>query len=165
MKRGLLCILSALLLMGMLFRVGYQVEIRGEVLPGVYAPADVRQSAADARRAAEEICRETEEAPFRLLPVLCARHTPMDRAALTRTLLGAYEGVEAMYAVYAGETCIGLTADPGLPGTIYDERLAAQAMTGVRPSRSVTRKRVFTYPEAATGVMELSRAMGEAALY
>ena len=165
MKRGLLCILSALLLMGMLFRVGYQVEIRGEVLPGVYAPADVRQSAADARRAAEEICRETEEAPFRLRPVLCARHTPMDRAALTRTLLGAYEGVEAMYAVYAGETCIGLTADPGLPGTIYDERLAAQAMTGVRPSRSVTMKRVFTYPEAATGVMELSRAMGEAALY
>lgn len=163
MKRGLLCILSALLVMGTLFRVGYQVEVRGEVLPGVYAPEDARQSAADARRAAEEICREAEDAPFRLLPVLCARYTPADRASLTRTMLGAYDGVEAMYAVYAGGDCIGITEDPGLPGTIYDERLAAPAMAGARLSLPLTMKKVFTYPGAESDGMELSRALGEAA--
>lgn len=163
MKRGILCILSALLLMTMMFRVGYQVEIGGQVLPGVFAPETVRRSAADAQRAAAEICRGEEDAPFRTLPVLCARYTPVDGAALTRAMLEAYDGVSALYAVYAGDERIGTTDDPGIVGTLYDERMAAQAVMapGARASRPVTVKRVFTCPECVTDAMELSKALGE----
>lgn len=164
MKRGILCIISALLLMGLMFRVGDQVEIGGEVLPGVYDPAVVRQSAADAKRAAEEICRDEESPPFRVLPVLCARYTPIDGTALTRAMLEAYDGVTALYAVYAGDDRIGTVDDPGLVGTVYDERMAAQAMTGARPNLPVTLRRVYTTPDAVTDAMALSRALGDAVL-
>ncbi len=163
MKRGILCMLSALLLMGLMFRVGNQVEIRGELLPGVYDPAIVRQSAAAAERAAEEICRVEEALPFRVLPVLCARYTPVDGDALSRTMLEAYDGVAALYAVYAGDERIGTVDDPGLAGTIYDERMATQAMTGARPNTPVTLKRVYTTPDFVTDTMALSRALAAAA--
>lgn len=165
MKRGILCVLSALLVLGMLFRPGYQIEVDGEVLPGVYEPKTAKESARLAVRAAEEICREEERVPFRLLPVLCARYTEPEEDELTHAMLAAYDGVAVLYAVYVGQDRIGTTEDPGMPGTIYDERMAAQAMTGARPVRPLTMKRVFTYPETVTGVMEMSRAMGQAALY
>lgn len=157
MKRGILCVFSALLLMAALFRLGYQVEVDGEVLPGVYDPKTAKKSARLAVRAAEEICREPEEAPFRLRPVLCARYTGEED--LTRAMLEAYDGVSELYAVYAGGTRIGTTEDPGLPGTVYEERMASRTMTGARPSGPLTLERVYTYPESVTGVMEMSQAM------
>lgn len=165
MKRSFLCVLSAFLLMGTLFRLGYQVEVDGEVLPGIYDPKTVKESARLASLAAEEICRGTEEPPFRLVPVLCARYTAAEDNALTRAMLEAYDGVSALYAVYSGQIRVGTTEDPGLPGTIYDERMASQMMTGMARHRPLTMRRVYTYPEAVTGVMEMSRAMGQAVLY
>jgi len=163
-KRSILCIASVLVLMAAVFRMGCQVEIGGQVLPGVYDPAIARRSAQAAGYAAEEICRENEAPPFRLRPVLCARYTPVDEDALARAMLSEYEGVSVLYAVYAGETRIGTTADPGMAGTLYEERMAAQTvMAADAPvSRPVTMKKVFTYPECVTDAMEMSRALGEA---
>lgn len=161
MKRGALCILSTLLLMATVFRPGVRVEVAGAVLPGVYAPAAVRKSAAAADRAAEEICRGEEAPSYRLHPVLCARYTAVDETELARTLLEAYDGVASLYAVYAGSERVGTTDDPGLPGTVYHARMEAWAVNGggARPALRV--ERVFTYPEARTDGMTLMRAMGE----
>lgn len=161
MKRGVLCMLSALLLMATIFRPGVRVEVRGEVLPGVYAPSAVRESARLADRAAQEICRGEEAPPYRLHPVFCARYTAVDEGELTRTLLEAYDGVASLYAVYADQTRIGTTGDPGLPETVYDEHMAAWAAAGGRQARGLRVERVYTYPEAAADGMELMNAIGE----
>lgn len=165
MKKCVLCILSVLALAATVFRVGCRVEVNGTVLPGIYAPEVARQSVGEARRAAEEICRADETAPFRLLPVLCARYTDGDGQALTRLLLEGYDGVSVLYAVYADGARVGTTDDPGLPGTIWDESMAARAMTGAGAAVPVIVRRVFTYPAAVTDVMELMDAMSEAIFY
>lgn len=166
MKRGVLCILSALVLMAELFHVGYQVEIDGRVLPEIYAPAVARQSALDVRRAAAEICRENEQEPFQLLPVLCARYTRTDGETLTRTMLEAYDGVSSLYAVSIGDTRIGLTADPSLIGAIQEDYLTsnlASYTTAVRLSQPVTISPILTYTGAETSQIDLSRALRETA--
>lgn len=161
MKRGILCGLSALLLMAMLFRPGIRVEVNGTVLPEIYAPETARESAALADRAAEEICRAEEAPPYRLYPVFCARYTGTDGDSLARTLLTAYDGVTYLYAVYDGDKRVGTTDDPGLPETVYDEAAAAWSVTGRRAPRPLRVERVLTYPAAVTDVMALMNAVGE----
>lgn len=166
MKRGILCILSVFLLMAELFHVGYQVEINGQALPGIYAPAVARQSAREVRRAAEEICRENTREPFRLRPVLCLRYTQTDGETLAQTMLEAYDGVSSLYAVCIGNARIGLTADPSLIGAIQEDYFTSNLTSytdAVRLSEPIRIHPVLSYTGAETPQIELSRSLRETA--
>jgi len=92
-KRGILCIIGVLLFMVTVFQPGYRIIVDGIPLPGIYEPETALRSAEAAVRAADEITRTYEEAPFQLIPALCLKYKDADEAQLCGLLLTAYEGV------------------------------------------------------------------------
>ena len=163
-KRGMLYCLCVLALGATAFRPGYRVEVAGQTLAGVYPRSQARRCAAEADRAAEEICRGDAGDGVTLVPVLCLRYTPAADADLARTMLLARPGVERLYEVSAGGQRLGLAEDPYVIEPIKEDYLASGAdehTAAAYLSEAVTVRPVLSCPEHATSPIQLSRALRE----
>ena len=159
---ALLLVLSAAAVLAAFVRPGYRVEIRGHKLPGIYAPSVCKESESAARAAAEEICRGQEDLHYRFFPVLCLQYTAATTEDLTRDLLSSSGHICTLYAAYAGQTRLGCIRQPDLLDSIREEYLAQSAdetAAAVFLSQDLRLEPVFTYPEAETDPIALSRAL------
>ena len=93
MKRGILYCLCVLTLAAVVFHPGCRIQVGDRMLAGVYPRAQVRACAAEADRAAEEICRGEEAPGYTLVPVLCLRYDQAEDADLARAMLLSCDGV------------------------------------------------------------------------
>ena len=146
-----LCIVAAVAFMLCSFRTGCRIIVNGKVIPGVHDPAAAYTCAAAARRTAEEITRNGEEAPFTLIPVLCLQRSETDETVLYHTLLDAYEGVQKLYAISADGKTVGMV----------DSLWEASALVREFPHRNVTIDVTYSYPEAADSLPHLRTVMHE----
>ena len=164
-KKGILYALSFLLLLGTVFRVGYEIELDGQKLPGVYAPRTVEEAENLARKAAEEICRGEEIPGYKLTPAVCVKYADPEKTDLPRLLLTSYEGVAELHQVYAGQSYLGLTSDPGIIWAIKEDYIAGGAdyitATGYL-TEEITVEPVLARAEDESTVTELSCALREA---
>jgi len=164
-KRGILYVLSGLALMATAFRFGYQIQIDGQALPGVYKPSEIRICTTRAEQAAQEICRGEAVPGYTLVPRLCVRYAQADLHDLTYTLTASYTDVATLYQVYAGKTYLGLTTSPDIIESIREDYLGQQAdvfTTAVYLSQPITTRPVLSYRGAANTDMELSIALRQA---
>lgn len=149
-KRGLLCICAVLLFGALVFHPGYRIIVNGQALPGVYRPETALRCNTAAIRAANEITREPESPPYRLIPVLCFRYTHADPQQLWGILLDSYQGVEKFYAVSAGERQLGLVSD--LRQLYF---LKKRYFPGRLPQQQLSISETYSYPGAETPMAQV----------
>ena len=152
-RKGLLCILLSILFMGTVFRPGYRIVLNGKALPGIYEPELTLRCNTAVTRAAEEITRTREEAPYTLVPVLCLQHTDADEQQLWGILLDSYEGVVKLYEVSMNGHPIGTVANLRELYLMKNDYFPAWA-----PNTQLTIKETYTYPEAETPAEEVKAA-------
>lgn len=163
-KRGILYCLCVLTLAAVVFHPGCRIQVGDRMLAGVYPRAQVRACAAEADRAAEEICRGEEAPGYTLVPVLCLRYDQAEDADLARAMLLSCDGVERLYEVSAGKQRLGLAEDPYVMEPIKEDYLASGAdehTAAAYLSEAVTTRSVLSCPEHADSPIQLSRALRE----
>ena len=151
--KGLLCISLSLLFMAAVFQPGYRIVLDGKALPGIYEPEMALRCNRAVIRAAEEITRTRQEAPYTLVPVLCLRHTDADEQQLWGILLDSYEGVVKLYEVSMNGHPIGTVASLRELYLTKNDYFPAWS-----PNTQLTIKETYTYPEAETPVEEVKAA-------
>lgn len=144
-KYALICMISAVLFMTLVFQPGYRIILDGHALPGIYSPEMTLRCNAAAIRAAEEITRTHEKPPYTLVPVLCLQHTQADERQLWGILLDSYEGVVKMYEVSMNGTPVGTV--PALRELYLIKRKYFPAWSS---DAKLTITETYTYPEAET---------------
>lgn len=152
-RKGLLCIMLSILFMATVFQPGYRIILNGKALPGIYAPELTLRCNTAVIRAAEEITRTQEDAPYTLVPVLCLKHTEADEQQLWGILLDSYEGVVKMYEV-------SMNGEP--VGTVSNLRelylMKSEYFPAWSPNTQLTIKETYTYPEAETPTADVEAA-------
>ncbi len=150
-KRMILCTALAAVFMLATFRTGCRIILNGTVMPGIYDLTTARECAAMAERTAEEITRTAEDAPFRLIPVLCHKRDDADRELLYHVLLESYEGVEKLYAVSVNGTQVGLLSD----------LWQVTALLREYPTGSIQITEAYSHTDAADSLLYVRTVLGE----
>ena len=150
-KRGIVCIVLALLFMVIGFRTGCRIIVDGKVLPGIYDLTAAQRCAAMAVRTAEEITRTSEQPPFTLIPVLCHNRDVTDEEQLYHTLLESYDGVVKLYAVSRNGRQVGLLED------LWE----VTALLKEYPTGSIRITHTFSHPDAADGLRYVRAVLKE----
>lgn len=151
--KGFLCMALSILFMVTVFRPGYRIVLDGKALPGIYDPELTLRCSASVIRAAEEITRTREEAPYTLVPVLCLKHTEADEQQLWGILLDSYEGVVKLYEVSMNGISVGTVSSLRELYLTKNEYFPAWS-----PNAQLTIKETYTYPEAETPAAEVEAA-------
>lgn len=135
------------------FQPGYRIVLNGQALPGIYEPDLALRCNTAVIRAAEEITRTQEDAPYTLVPVLCVKHTEADEQQLWGILLDSYEGVIKMYEVSMNGEKIGTVSVLRELYLMKNEYFPAWS-----PNTQLTIKEIYTCPEMETPTEEVEAA-------
>lgn len=150
-KRIALCIFAAAAFMLGTFHTGCRIILNGTVMPGIYDLATARRCAALAAHTAEEITRTAEDAPFRLIPVLCHKQDETDEDLLYHVLLESYDGVEKLYAVSVNGRQVGLLED------LWE----VTALRKEYPDGNLQIRNVYSHSDAAHGLTHVRAVLQE----
>lgn len=131
LRKLLLSLFAAALLLAANLRVAYCVSVGEETLPGVFTAAQLETGRAAAAAAAEEIARGEAGLPAAAaVPVLTLGPGDGDETGLACALLDETAGVSRGWTVLVNDAPAGLVGDPTALGEVLEAIVAEGAVYG-----------------------------------